>query len=153
MVKHFSTSRQVNLQTKKQKKHTWGYSERDIVLFTEVNWKNGVRGSMVTKPVWAIVWYGAINAHHQVPIKQHLGKKRGVESERKTSSRDTISTIHLLGGGTHQQEPAAGGELAFVMLCWAQQGFSKKYQLQTKMKSIQTVLYQGAFYFMVKTLK
>lgn len=64
-----------------------------------------------------------------------------------------ISTIQLLGGGTHQQEPAAGGELAFVMLCWAQQGFSKKYQLQTKMKSIQTVLYQGAFYFMVKTLK
>lgn len=152
-MKHFSTSRQVNLQNKKQKNHTWRYSERDIVLFTEVNWKNAVRRSMVTKPVWAIVWYGAIDAHHQVPIKQHLRKKRNRVRERKTSSRDTISTIQLLGGGTHQQEPAAGGELALVMLCWAQQGFRKKNQLQTEMKSIETVLSQGTLYFMVKTLK
>lgn len=34
---------------------------------------------MVTKPVEAVVWHGAIDTNHQVAIKQHLREGRAQE--------------------------------------------------------------------------
>ena len=53
------------------------YCKRDVVLFTEVYRKDGMRRGVVTKPVGAIVWYGAIDTHHQVAVQQNLGGVEG----------------------------------------------------------------------------
>jgi len=55
---------------------TWRHRERDVTLFAEAHGEDGVRRGVVTKPVGAVVGYGAVDTHHQVAVEQHLGEER-----------------------------------------------------------------------------
>lgn len=55
---------------------TWRDSQRDLILLAVVDGQNGVRGGVITEPVGAVAGRHAVDADHDVTVKQHLRRRQ-----------------------------------------------------------------------------